>query len=284
MAKVQVIDGVALASQLTDQLKQEIASCKADRPPGLATVLVGNNEASAIYVSNKRKRAKEVGINSIHHQLPESCSQAELLQLISELNNGSAVDAILVQLPLPKTITEKVIIEAIDPKKDCDGFHPLNLGFLVREEPQIVACTPLAIMHIIKSVNYDLKGKHAVVVGRSNIVGKPTALLLLKHDATVTVCHKETIDLAHFTRQADLLIVAAGRPHLINRHHVKPGAFVIDVGINRDEHNRICGDVDFNDVADVASFITPVPGGVGPLTIAMLLSNTVKSYKRAVSP
>ena len=278
-----VIDGIALARDLTEQLKHDIFRLKFDRAPCLATVLVGNNSASAIYVANKRRKAQEVGITSIHHQLPQTCSQEDLLRLIEQLNRNPEVDSILVQLPLPKHIYEKSIIMALDPKKDCDGFHPLNLGFLVREEPEIIPCTPRAILHIVRSVNFSLKGKHAVVVGRSNIVGKPVGLLLLQGDATVTICHKETTDLTFHTRQADLLVVAAGRPRLINRNSVKEGAFVIDVGINRDQDNKICGDVDFDDVVDLVSYITPVPGGVGPLTIAMLLKNTVDSYLRSIT-
>ncbi|HXW52954.1 MAG TPA: bifunctional methylenetetrahydrofolate dehydrogenase/methenyltetrahydrofolate cyclohydrolase FolD [Myxococcota bacterium] len=281
MAQARVIDGVALARDLTDQLKSTIAGHQFERAPCLATVLVGDNAASAIYVANKRKKAEEIGITSIHHHLPETSSTDDLLKLIGALNRNPQVDSILIQLPLPKHVYAKSIIQALDPKKDCDGFHPTNLGFLVREEPEIIPCTPLAILHIIQSVSFSIKGKHAVVVGRSNIVGKPAGLLLLQGDATVTICHKETIDLSHFTRQADLLVVAAGHPRLINRSNVKKGAFVIDVGINRDEKNKICGDVDFADVVDVASYITPVPGGVGPLTIAMLLKNTVDSYLRS---
>ena len=275
-----LIYGKPLADSVLKNLKSQIHSM-AKRPPGLATILVGHDPASAIYVANKRKRAMDVGIASFHYDLETTVDEASLLKLIDDLNKNHAVDGILVQLPLPKSIREARILEAVSPTKDVDGFHPLNMGHLMRGEPTIVACTPLGIMELIKSVNYDLKGRHAVVVGKSNIVGKPCAQLLLNHEATVTVCHSNTKDLASITRQADILVVAAGKPKLITEHHVKAGVFVIDVGINRDEQNRICGDVDFDAVVDKASYITPVPGGVGPLTIAMLLKNTVDNYMRS---
>lgn len=275
-----LIYGKPLADRVLNDLKSQIHRM-AKSPPGLATILVGHDPASAIYVANKRKRAMDVGIASFHYDLETTVDEASLIKLISDLNKNDAVDGILVQLPLPKSIREARILEAVSPTKDVDGFHPLNMGHLMRGEPSIVACTPLGIMEIIKSVNYELKGRHAVVVGKSNIVGKPSAQLLLNHEATVTVCHSNTKDLASITRQADILVVAAGKPKLITDSHVKAGVFVIDVGINRDEHNRICGDVDFDAVVDKASYITPVPGGVGPLTIAMLLKNTVDNYMRS---
>lgn len=273
-----IIDGKLLAKTLVDELAFLIKT-EAKRAPVLATILVGNDMASSVYVANKRRKALLAGIESIHHELDASVSEAELLRLIRNLNNQK-VDGILVQLPLPKHINENAIIEAIDPEKDVDGFHPLNLGLLFRGEPQVVACTPLGIMEIFRSVNYDLSGKHAVVVGRSNIVGKPLAHLLLAKDATVTICHSRTKDLSAITRVADVVVAAVGQPKLINKGYLKEGAFVVDVGINRDQNGKICGDVDFFDVLDKASFITPVPGGVGPLTIAMLLKNTFANYLR----
>lgn len=281
MQNAHVIDGKGLARNLLTNLKNAVA--KTARPPGLATVLVGDDPASAVYVASKRKTALEVGIKSFHHQLKADTTENELLSLLQKINADNDVDAILVQLPLPKHLNENRVIEFLDPDKDVDGFHPRNLGFLFRGDPKIVACTPLGIMHIIKSVNYDLSGKHAVVVGRSNIVGKPIAHLLLAENATVTICHSRTRALAEITKQADLVVAAVGKPKLINRSHIKPGAFVIDVGINRDENNKLVGDVDFDDVLPVASYITPVPKGVGPLTIAMLLQNTLENYLRRTS-
>lgn len=280
MTKAHVIDGKALAKYLTDQLKRSIANLSMTSAPGLATVLVGNDQASAVYVASKRRSAQKVGIKSIHHELKESTTEEELLELITILNEDASIHAILIQLPLPRHINENRIIEAIDARKDVDGFHPLNLGYLMRGDPRVVACTPLGIMHLIHSVGYSLKGKQAVVIGRSNIVGKPVALLLLQEDATVTICHSKTTDLAEITRQADVVVAAVGKAKIINRSHIKPGAFVVDVGMNRDENNELCGDVDFLDVLDVASYITPVPGGVGPLTIAMLLKNTFNNFLR----
>lgn len=277
MPQAQIIDGRRLAQKILDELALAISQ-RGDRPPGLATVLVGSNAASAIYVGSKRKAADQIGMKSIRHELPDHSSEEELLALIDHLNQDPNVDGILVQLPLPKQIREKAIIEAIKPSKDVDGFHPVNLGYLLCGIPKLVACTPLGIMHLIESVNYNLEGKLAVVVGASNIVGKPMAHLLLQKNATVVICHRKTKDLATLTRQADVLVVAAGSPKLITGHHVKDQAFVIDVGINRDTNNKICGDVDFAEVLPIASYITPVPGGVGPLTIAMLLKNTWKNY------
>lgn len=280
MTKATIINGRILADQVIEDLKGIISNLKSRRPPGLATVLVGHDKASTIYVANKRKRALEIGIKSFHQDLDDNCSEALLLEVIAKLNDDPAVDGILVQLPLPKHLDEQRIITFIDPNKDVDGIHPLNLGYLLCGRPHTVACTPLGVMHLIHSSGISLKGKHAVVVGRSNIVGKPMAHLLLQEDATVSICHSHTQNLADVTKQADVLVAAVGRPKLIKRHHVKPGALVVDVGINRDENNKLCGDVDFNDVVNVASYITPVPGGVGPLTIAMLLKNTVANYHK----
>lgn len=272
-----IIDGKILAQKILDELQKTIKISK--KTPILATILVGNDMASGIYIANKRKKAAEVGITSQHYQLAESTSEDELLKLIQKLNK-EAIHGILVQLPLPKHIDENKIIEAIDPKKDVDGIHPLNLGMLLRSTPKTVACTPLGVMEMIRSVNYDLSGKNAVVVGRSNIVGKPMALLLLAENATVSICHALTTDLASFTKNADVLVVAVGKAKLIKKEHIKPGAMVIDVGINRDSNNQLCGDVDFLDVLDKAGYISPVPKGVGPMTIAMLLKNTWNNFLR----
>lgn len=275
-----IIDGKALARKFLDEIKTSLCAASKKRPPGLATLLVGDDPASSVYVAKKRKAAFRVGMKSLHQALPKTISEKELLSIINDLNRDDKVDGILVQLPLPAHIQETKIIEAVDPNKDVDGFHPLNLGYLLCGVPRIVACTPLGIMHLIDSVHYKVFGKHAVVVGKSNIVGKPTAQLLLNREATVTVCHINTQNLKTITRQADILVVAAGSRNLIGKADVKAGAFVIDVGINRDENNKICGDVDFAAVKEVASYITPVPGGVGPMTIAMLLKNTLDSYVR----
>lgn len=280
MTMAHVIDGRALALDLTNSLKTRISAGKFLRAPGLATVLVGDDKASAIYVSNKRKKAEEVGIKSFHHHLDGNVSKAQLLAVIASLNANENVDAILVQLPLPKNFNEREIIDAIDPKKDADGICTENLGLLFRGEPQVIPCTPSGMMHMMRAMNFSAAGKHAVVVGRSTIVGKPMAHLLLQDNATVTICHSHTKNLQDFTRQADILVAAVGRPLFITRDHVKPGAFVLDVGINRDAANKLCGDVDFHSVKDLASFITPVPFGVGPMTIAMLLENTLTNFLR----
>lgn len=274
----QIIDGKLLAKKLLAEIALTIKA-RQGLKPSLATVLVGDDMASTIYISNKRKKAALVGINSIHYELSSSTTEEELLGLIRKLNQ-EPIDGILVQLPLPKHIKESTIIEAIDPNKDVDGFHPLNMGYLFRGTPKAVACTPLGIMEIFSSANYSLLGKNAVIVGRSNIVGKPLAHLLLSQNATVTICHSKTKDLAKITKEADVLIAAMGQPKLIKEQHVKHGAFVVDVGINRDQNNQLCGDVDFDDVRETAGFLTPVPGGVGPLTIAMLLKNTLANFLR----
>lgn len=280
MEKAQIINGKLLAEQILSQIKSHIDEQNTKRAPGLATVLVGEDKASKLYVTNKRKAAARVGITSFHHELSKSTSERELLDLIGQLNSNEGIDAILVQLPLPPRLKEKVIIDAIDPNKDADGIHPLNLGLLLRGDPKVLPCTPQGIIHLIRSVGYPLVGKRAVVLGRSNIVGKPMAHLLLQENATVTVCHSHTKDLADITKQADVLIAAMGKPNFINRSHIKPGAFIVDVGINRDDSNKLCGDVNLEDVSHVASYITPVPGGVGPLTIAMLLNNTLANFLR----
>jgi methylenetetrahydrofolate dehydrogenase (NADP+)/methenyltetrahydrofolate cyclohydrolase len=275
-----IINGKLLAEKFLHELSLEVKAFL-PKAPTLATILVGDNMASGVYVANKRKKALEVGIKSIHYELEANISEEELLKLIYKLNQ-EPIDGILVQLPLPRHINENTIIDAIDPRKDVDGFHPLNLGYLFRGTPKVVACTPLGILEIIKSVNYDLSGQHAVVIGRSNIVGKPAAALLLANDATVSICHALTKNLSQITKEADLIVAAIGQPKFIDRSYIKKGAFVIDVGINRDHNNKICGDVDFLDVLDIAGYITPVPGGVGPLTIAMLLKNTFSNFLRGL--
>ncbi|MCA9506854.1 MAG: bifunctional methylenetetrahydrofolate dehydrogenase/methenyltetrahydrofolate cyclohydrolase FolD [Myxococcales bacterium] len=273
MTTAHVINGKALADTIITTIASQL-SAGFHRSPGLASVLVGENPASKIYIRNKIRAAQRAGISSFHHQLDQNTSEHELLALIDKLNTDEHVDGILVQMPLPPQISAQKIIETIDPQKDVDGFHPMNLGHLMSGVKSSIACTPLGVMHMLKSINCNLSGKHAVVVGRSTIVGKPMAQLLLQKDATVTVCHSKTDPLSHFTRQADIVIAAVGKAKLLNEHHIKKDAIVIDVGINRDEHNKLCGDVDFDVVKNIASYISPVPGGVGPLTIAMLLNNT----------
>jgi methylenetetrahydrofolate dehydrogenase (NADP+)/methenyltetrahydrofolate cyclohydrolase len=276
-----VIQGQKLAEAILDELKLKIEEKNLDQQIGLATILVGFDPASQVYVANKRKAARRVGIRSVHYDLPEHTTQEELLRLISILNTDPTIHGILVQLPLAQHIQTDKIIESLEPSKDVDGFHPLNLGYLLVGRPRVIACTPLGVMHLIRSTGYNLFGKHAVVVGRSTIVGKPLAHLLLQANATVTICHRFTTNLAEITKTADVLVVAVGKAKLITKDYIKPGAFVVDVGINKDEHNRLCGDVDFDDVSQVASYITPVPRGVGPLTIAMLLRNTWDNYLRS---
>ncbi|MGL5447736.1 MAG: bifunctional methylenetetrahydrofolate dehydrogenase/methenyltetrahydrofolate cyclohydrolase FolD [Rhabdaerophilum sp.] len=280
-----VIDGKAVAATLRSELALRVAVhiAAGRRAPGLAVVLVGEDAASQVYVNSKAKQTREIGMVSIEHRLPVETSQAALLALIATLNSDPAVDGILVQLPLPKQIDAEAVIEAIDPAKDVDGFHPINVGRLSSGGKAFVPCTPRGSMHLIRSQRRDLSGLHAVVVGRSNIVGKPMAQLLLAENCTVTIAHSRTRDLAEICRQADILIAAVGRPKLIGAEHVKPGAIVIDVGINRipsGEKTKLVGDVDFDAVLPIAGAITPVPGGVGPMTIACLLENTLESYER----
>ncbi len=247
--------------------------------PGLAVILVGDDPASQIYVRNKEKAAAEVGVRSGVYRLPATATQDQVLATIRELNADAAIHGILVQSPVPRHLSFEALVAAIDPAKDVDGFHPINLGRLVRGQPCTVACTPKGVMTMLRRYGIDPSGKHAVVVGRSTVVGKPMSLLLLEADATVTVCHRYTEDLAHHTRQADILVVAVGRPGLITADMVKPGAAVIDVGITRVE-GGIAGDVDFAAVREVAGWITPVPGGVGPMTVAMLMENAIEAAER----
>lgn len=278
-----VVYGSEIAKDIKAGLKLEIDQIIAQgkRVPKLVVILVGDNQASVSYVTGKEKACKAVGMENELIMLPETTREEELLSLIDQLNEDDVVDGILVQLPLPKHIKEDHVIFAISPEKDVDGFHPYNIGKLMLQEETFVSCTPKGIMRILETIGYDdLSGKRAVVVGRSNIVGKPVAQLLMNKNATVTVCHSRTKDIEAVCREADILIAAIGKAKFIDHNWVKQGAVVIDVGINRDEHNKMCGDVDFEDVKDIASYITPVPKGVGPMTIAMLLENTLQSYRR----
>lgn len=279
----EIVYGSEIAKDIKANLKVEIDQLKAEgkRIPKLVVVLVGDNQASLSYVRGKEKACQAVGMENELITLPEATTEEELLALINQLNHDDNVDGILVQLPLPAHIHEKDIIFAIDPTKDVDGFHPYNVGKLMLQEETFVSCTPKGIMRILKTIGFDdLSGKRAVVVGRSNIVGKPIAQLLLNKNATVTICHSRTKEIESVCKEADILIAAIGKARYINHNWVKEGAVVIDVGINRDENNKMCGDVDFEDVKDVCSFITPVPKGVGPMTIAMLLENTLQSYRK----
>ena len=241
---------------------------------------MGENPASQVYVRNKIKACEEAGIRSIEKRLPESTSEEDLLNLVRSLNEDPSVDGILVQLPLPKHISDLKVIDTISPDKDVDGFHPRNVGALVTGEDGFVSCTPAGIIQLLKRSNIDIDGKECVVVGRSNIVGKPMAILLLRENATVTICHSHTKDLKEVCKRADILVAAIGKPKFFNREYIKEGAVVIDVGIHRNEQNKLCGDVRYEEVAEKASAITPVPGGVGPMTIAMLMSNCVESLNR----
>jgi methylenetetrahydrofolate dehydrogenase (NADP+)/methenyltetrahydrofolate cyclohydrolase len=279
-----VIDGKEVAKTIREQLANEVKQLlnKGIRP-GLAVILVGDDPASHSYVRGKEKGCEEVGIYSEVYRLPEATTQDELLERIGQLNENPNIHGILVQLPLPAHISEKAVIEAISPEKDVDGFHPANIGNMIIGEDTFLPCTPQGIVELIKRTGTELAGKHVVVVGRSNIVGKPVSLLLLQENATVSICHSRTKNLAELTRQADILVVAVGRAHLIGPEHVKPGAVVIDVGVNRIETGRLVGDVKFAEVAEIAGYITPVPGGVGPMTITMLLQNTIKSAKKRTS-
>lgn len=247
---------------------------------GLAVIIVGNNSASRVYVNNKKKACEEVGIESFEFALPEETTQEELLNLIDRLNNDSKVDGILCQLPLPSHIDEQAVINSIDPKKDVDAFHPENVGHIMIGDYTFLPCTPAGIMEMLKFYNIDVKGKKCVVIGRSNIVGKPMAMLLLKENGTVEICHSRTEKLKDETLTADILVAAVGKAYFVTEDMVKDGAVVIDVGMNRNDEGKLCGDVDFDNVKEKASFITPVPGGVGPMTITMLLENTVRAASR----
>lgn len=274
----QLIDGKAIAAQIKEELKEQVAALKEQgREVALAVIQVGEDKASSVYVNNKKKACEYIGIRSLSYHLPEEVSEGELLELIETLNQDDTVNGILVQLPVPKHIDEDRVIKAIDPKKDVDGFHPQSVGALSIGQPGFVSCTPAGIIELLKRSDVEITGKECVVVGRSNIVGKPMALLLLRENGTVTVCHSKTADLRAVTKRADILVVAIGKPQFIDETYVKEGAVVIDVGIHRDENNKLCGDVNFERVKDVAEKITPVPGGVGPMTICMLMHNVVKA-------
>lgn len=274
----QVIDGKAISAQIKEEVKQEVARLKEQGTEvTLAVIQVGADPASTVYVGNKKKACEYTGIRSLAYELPEETTQEELLALIGELNGRRDVNGILVQLPLPRQIDEDTVIRAIDPRKDVDGFHPQNVGALCIGEPGFVSCTPAGIIELLKRSGIAMDGKECVVVGRSNIVGKPMSLLMLRENATVTVAHSHTKDLAKVTGRANILIVAVGKPKMITADYVKEGAVVIDVGIHRMEGKKLCGDVDYENVAQKCSAITPVPGGVGPMTIAMLMHNCVTS-------
>lgn len=279
MAKL--IDGKQISTQLKEELREEVSILKANgKSCCLAVIQVGNDPASSVYVGNKKKACEYIGIESMSYELEESTSEEELLALIYDLNQNEKVHGILCQLPLPSHINEDHIIKAIDPGKDVDGFHTENVGALVTGMDGFVSCTPAGIIELLKRSNVSIEGKHCVVIGRSNIVGKPMALLLLRENGTVTICHSKTKDLKAICKQADILVVAIGKPQFITKEYVKEGAVVIDVGIHRDENNKLCGDVLFDDVETICDMITPVPGGVGPMTIAMLMKNCVEAMKK----
>lgn len=276
-----IIDGKAIAQQVTDEVRRGVAAfTAAGHPaPGLAVVLVGEHAASTVYVRNKRRTAETVQMRSIAHDLPATASEAQLLAVIDALNADPAVNGILVQLPLPAHIAGERVIERIDPKKDVDGFHPYNIGRLVLKMPTLRPCTPWGCMRLLAETGEDLVGKHAVVIGQSNIVGRPMALELLMARCTVTICHSATRDLPHLVRQADIVVAGVGKPKFVQGDWIKPGAIVIDVGINRTAEGKLVGDVDFEPANARAAWITPVPGGVGPMTIATLLANTLAAAR-----
>lgn len=273
-----IINGKAISQQIKDELKEKVSKLAQEgKEICLAVIQVGNDPASSVYVGNKKKACAYVGIKSLAYELPFETTEQELIALINKLNSDDSVHGILVQLPVPEHINEKNIINAISPKKDVDGFHPASVGALSIGERCFVSCTPAGIIELLKRSNVDIAGKECVVIGRSNIVGKPMSMLLLRENGTVTICHSKTKNLKEVCRRADILVVAVGRPMMINADYVKEGAVVIDVGIHRDENNKLCGDVDYASVEPVAGAITPVPGGVGPMTIAMLMNNCVEA-------
>ncbi len=275
----QIIDGKLVSKSLREKIKNSVDefATKYGYAPGLAVILVGNDPASAVYVRNKHKACLEVGINSFQIEMPADTSEEDLLSKIHELNSDPAVHGILVQLPLPRGINESHIIDSISPVKDVDAFHPENVGKIMIGNYNFLPCTPAGVIALLDFYGIEVEGKRCVVVGRSNIVGKPMALLLLERNGTITVAHSRTRDLCSLTKEADILVAAVGKPHFITAEMVKPGAVVVDVGINRLENGKLTGDVDFEEVSKVTSFITPVPGGVGPMTITMLLQNTLKA-------
>ena len=276
MAKI--IDGKKISQEIKDELKVKVAELNSKGVEvSLAVILVGNDPASTVYVGNKKKACEYIGVKSLSYELPETTTEAELLELIDKLNKDASVNGILVQLPLPKSIDEDKVIQAIAPEKDVDGFHPVSVGSLLIGQKGFLPCTPAGIIQLLKRSDIDINGKECVVIGRSNIVGKPMAVLLLRENGTVTICHSRTQDLKSVCKRADILVVAIGKPKFIDASYVKEGATVIDVGIHRNADNKLCGDVDYDDVFPVCGAITPVPGGVGPMTIAMLMDNCVNS-------
>jgi methylenetetrahydrofolate dehydrogenase (NADP+)/methenyltetrahydrofolate cyclohydrolase len=280
----QLIDGNALSRQLRADVSARVTALKAKGiTPGLAVILVGDNPASQVYVRNKVKACEDTGMHSLLERWPASLSEAELLARVAALNSDATIHGILVQLPLPAHINAQKVIEAIAPSKDVDGFHMASAGALMTGMPGFWPCTPYGCMKMLESIGYDLKGKHAVVIGRSNIVGKPMALMLLQQNATVTICHSGTKDLKALTLQADVIVAAVGKRNVLTADMVKPGAVVLDVGMNRNDEGKLCGDVDFDGVKAVAGWITPVPGGVGPMTITMLMVNTLESAEGELS-
>ena len=273
-----IIDGKKISTEIKDETRDKVAELKAaGKEISLAVVQVGDNPASCVYVRNKKKACEYVGIKSVSHELPEETTEAELLELIDKLNNDDTINGILVQLPLPAHMDENKVIDAISPYKDVDGFHLMNVGALSTGQNGFISCTPYGIIQLLKRSNIDIAGKHCVVIGRSNIVGKPMSMLLLRENGTVTIVHSKTQNMKEITKQADILVVAIGKPKFVDETFVKEGAVVIDVGINRDADNKICGDVDYDKVFDKVSAITPVPGGVGPMTIAMLMNNCLEA-------
>ena len=278
-----IIDGKAVSQKIKEQVKTRVDNLKTQGvTPGLAVVIIGEDSASHTYVKNKKKTCEALGMRSDLHQFADTLSETELLSVIDGLNNDSEIHGILVQLPLPAQIDEFKVISAISPLKDVDGFHPISVGNMMIGKEAFLPCTPHGIMKLLEHYEIDPAGKHTVVIGRSNIVGKPVGQLMLQKDSTVTYCHSKTNDLASFTRQADIVIAAIGKAKFLDSSYIKPGAVVIDVGMNRDEFGKLCGDVDFADVQETASFVTPVPGGVGPMTIAMLMENTLLSAENGL--
>ena len=279
----QIIDGKKISSEIKEELKEKVAALEAEgKEITLAVIQVGNDPASSVYVGNKKKSCEYIGIRSLAYELPEETSEEALLDLIKELNERDDVHGILVQLPVPKHMDEDKIIKAIAPAKDVDGFHPQSVGALSIGQPGFVSCTPAGIIQLLKRSGIEIDGKECVVVGRSNIVGKPMALLLLRENGTVTICHSHTKDLKEVCKRADILVAAIGKPKFFTHEYVKEGAVVIDVGIHRGENNKLCGDVDYEDVFPHVSAITPVPGGVGPMTIAMLMYNCVQAAEMEI--
>ena len=280
----ELIDGKLVSAKIREKIAYDVAEFKKEfnKTPGLAVIIVGENPASLVYVRNKHKACVEAGMNSIEVKLPEETSEEELLSKINELNNDSSVHGILVQLPLPKHIDETRVLNSILPCKDVDAFHPVNVGKIMIGNYNLLPCTPAGVMDLLDYYNVELSGKRAVVIGRSNIVGKPMALLLLERNATVTVCHSRTKDISEYTKCADVIVVAVGKPCFLKGDMVKQGAVVVDVGINRLDNGKLCGDADFESLQNIASLITPVPGGVGPMTITTLLKNTLSAAKEQV--